>query len=564
MGIHGVVAAGHYLATPAGLRMLEMGGNAIDAAASIGFALAVLEPHMNSIGGEVPILLYSAKEDRVVSISGQGPAPRAATIGWFRSQNIDLIPGDGLLPAVVPSVVGTWIEALQRYGTLSLKDVLAPAIGLAEEGFPVHFILAETIKAKSARFMKEWPTTAKTFLPGGKLPVEGQVLRQKELARTFRRLVEAEGAAGGTDRIAGLEAARREFYEGQTARKLVAFCERNKFLDASGERHSGLLRYEDLAAYRARIEDPVSTEYRGYEVFKCGPWTQGPVFLEQLNVLESYDLRSLGLNSPDYIHLVVENAKLAFADRETYYGDPDFDTAPMKMLLSKRYAMGRRDQIDMNHASLELKAGVAESSRRRPRKTGDTTHLDVVDRWGNMVSATQSGGWIRDSPLVDGLGFATSTRAQMFYLDPKRNNALAPGKRPRTTLTPSLAYKDGRPFMVFGTPGGDSQDQWSLQFFLNYADFGMNLQEAIDAPSFHSLHFPNSFYPRNAQIGKLVVEGRIPQETRENLERRGHVVTVCGDWENGRVSAISREAGVIRGAASPKTAFGNTGYAIGW
>jgi gamma-glutamyltranspeptidase / glutathione hydrolase len=564
MGTHGVVAAGHYLATPAGLRMLELGGNAIDAAASIGFALSVLEPHMNSIGGEVPVLLYSAKEERTVAISGQGPAPRAATIEWFESQDIDMIPGDGLLPAVVPSVVGTWIEALEQFGTLSLKQVLTSAIELAEEGFPIHHILAETIEAKSKRFIKEWPTTARTFLPGGKLPEEGQVLRQKELAKTLRRLVDAEGTASQTDRIAGLEAARREFYEGYIARKLVDFCKGNEFLDASGSRHSGLLSYEDLAAYRARIEAPLSTDYREYEVFKCGPWTQGPVFLQQLNVLESYDLPSMGFNSPDYIHLVVECAKLAFADREAYYGDPEFDHVPLKTLLSKQYARGRRKQIDMKHASLELKAGVAGSSGKKPTKTGDTTHLDVIDKWGNMVSATQSGAWIRDSPLVEGLGFATSTRAQMFYLDPKRNNALAPGKRPRTTLTPSLAYKNGRPYMVFGTPGADSQDQWSLQFFLNHVDFGMNLQEAIDAPSFHSLHFPSSFYPRKAQIGKLMVEGRIPSGTRADLRRRGHLVEICGDWENGRVSAISKEADVIRGAASPKTIFGNSGYAIGW
>ena len=569
MGTKAVVAAGHYLAALAGMRMVDRGGNAIDSAAAIGFSLAVLEAHMNGIGGEVPMLIYVAKEERVVAVSGQGPSGLGAKIDWFESQGIETIPGDGFLPAVVPSVVGSWIEVLTRFGTMSFAQIARPAIELAENGYPLQLALRDLIAANSERFAEEWPTTARIFLPNSRVPDEGDVLRQPHLAKTLRSLVEAEKTSSHTDRAGRLDAVRREFYEGKIARKIEEFITKNDVMDATGHRHRGLLTYEDFARYRTRIEEPVSSGYRDFEIYKCGPWTQGPVFLQQLGILEGFDLPSLGHNSSDYIHLIVEAAKMAFADRERYYGDPDFDKVPLDTLLSKEYARMRRKEIDMNHARLSVEAGhVPEPASMTARKSrqGDTTHLDTIDREGNMVSATQSGGWINSSPIIEGLGFALSTRGQMFFLDKRRNNALAPGKRPRTTLTPSLAFRNGKPNMVFGTPGGDMQDQWSLQFFLNYAEFGMNLQQAIDAPSFHTLHFPSSFYPRTADPGKIVVEGRIPSLVREELRSKGHIVEETGDWENGRVSAVMRdpERGIITGAASPKMIYGNTAYAMGW
>src|SRR5580704_8355419 len=559
-GTHGALAAGHYLGSVTGLQILERGGNAIDAAAAIGFSIAVLEPHMNSVGGEVPLLIYLAKEERVVVISGQGPAPKDAKIEWFRSRGMSLIPGDGFLGAVVPSIVATWIEALKRFGTMRLRDVISPAIALAEDGFPIHHALRQTIVHDSKRIREEWPSTARIFLPAGKVPNENDVFRQVELARMLRRLVEAEHDSSEVGRLDGLEAARKEFYEGEIAHKIVDFVGIG-VLDASGSVNKGFISLEDLSAYQPKVEEPVSTSYREYEVFKCGPWTQGPVFLQQLNLLEGYDLGSLGHNSADYVHLLVEVAKLAFADREKYYGDPDFDDVPIETLLSKRYASERRQRIDMSRSALDLGAG--EISDSHPSKTspqnkvGDTTHLDVADRRGNIVSATQSGGWIMSSPVVEGLGFALSTRGQTFFLDPSRNNALAPGKRPRTTLTPSLAFKDGKPFMAFGTPGGDAQDQWSLQFFLNFSEFGMNLQQAIDAPSFHTLHFPGSFYPKDSDPLKVVLESGIGKAVAEDLGRRGHNVQICPDWQNGRVSAVARDSqtGVLFAAASPKMIF---------
>ena len=571
MGTHGMVAAGHYLGAMAGLRMLEKGGNAFDAAAAVGFSLGVLEFHQNTIGGEVPMLIYPSKEQRVIAVSGQGPAPKAAKLDWFVSRGMGAIPGDGLTSSVVPSIVATWIEVLKHYGTMRLVDVLNSAIDLAENGFPIQGALHDDIASYEAKYLKEWPTSAKTLIPNGRVPDEGEVFKQPELARTFRTLVEAEKAASDASRVGGLEAARKEFYEGGIAESIVKFSE-NKFLDASGDYNSGFLGLEDLSDYRPKIEEPVTTSYRDYDVFKCGPWTQGPVFLQQLNVLEDFDLESLGHNSADYIHLLLETAKLCYDDRERYYGDPDFDSVPLNTLLSKQHASELRSKIDMHHATnVQTPSAIAPlKSRPNPSgRPGDTTHLDVVDKWGNMVAATQSGGWVHSSPLVENLGFALSTRAQIFYLDPGRNNHLQPGKRPRTTLTPSFAFKDGRPYMAFGTPGGDQQDQWTLQFFLNLAAFDMNLQEAIDAPSFHSFHFPISFFPRTADPNKVVVEGRIPKDIQENLTKRGHVVQQTEQWWNGRVSAVMQDqkTGVLKGAASAKlyNLWGNnTAYVVGW
>jgi len=569
MGTHGMVASGHYLASRAGLSVLEDGGNAIDAGVAMGFALSVLEPYLYGIGGEAPILIYLADKRSVLSLSGQGPAPRAATIEWFRNHGIDVIPGDGLLATTVPAAVDTWITALMHFGTMRLSRVIEYAIELAERGFPMYYQLSAAIQKNAERFRSDWPSSADVFLPDNIVPGAGELFVQTDLATMFKRLVEAEHREMKRGRREALTAARDEFYRGDIAERIVQFARENEFADASGKRNRGLLEKGDLQNYAARVENPVTVNYRGYDVFKCGPWTQGPVFLQQLNLLEGYDLAKLGHNSSEYIHLLAEAAKLAFADREQYYGDPDFVTVPLDALLSKEYAAERRKLIDPNHASMQLRPGKVPPTAPQERKgnpnvyIGDTTHLDVVDRWGNMLAATPSGGWFASSPLIKGLGFPLNTRLQVFYLDPAHPNALQPGKRPRTTLTPSLVLKDGDPFMVFGTPGGDQQDQWTLQFFLNCIDFNMNIQSAADAPNFHSIHFPSSFYPHGAQPGGIVIESRIPESTLAALREKGHKVQVTGDWSNGRVLGIRFDAksGVLYGAASARM---ETGYAMGW
>lgn len=568
-GRKGVVTAGHYLAAAAGMEILRAGGNAIDAGVAMGFCLAVLEPQLNGIAGESPTLIYHARTKRVVAINGQGTAPAAATIEWFRGQGINLIPGDGLLAATVPSQVDNWITALAEFGTLPLEPVLRPALELARDGFPTYHGLRRCILANERRYGEEWPGSAGLYLPEGRVPEWGDCLRNPAWADTFDGLVRAEREASGRGRVAGLEAARDLFYQGPVAEQIAAFCRDHRFRDATGEAHGGLLTYEDLAGYHAKVETPPSVEYRGLEVYKCGPWSQGPVFLQQLTLLEGFDLAALGHNTPEYIHTWVECAKLAFADREYYYGDPEFAEVPLERLLSKAYAEERRGLIDPARASLALRPGDVGP---RPLKlilgdersyNHDTTHLDAIDAEGNMIAATPSGGWIPSSPVIPALGFPLGTRAQMFSLDPTHPNALQPGKRPRTTLTPSLVTKGGEPWMVFGTPGGDQQDQWTLQFFLNVVEFGMGIQEALDAPTFHTQHFPSSFYPRAQHPGLVLVEGRIPEPVREELRRRGHTVTAVGDWANGRVLGIRTDPrrGLIFGGASPRL---ETGYAMGW
>ncbi len=569
MGTNGMVTSGHYLASRIGLHILEEGGNAVDAGVAMGFALAVLEPYIYGIGGEVPILIYLAQERRVVCLSGQGPAPQKATIEWFRKNGIDAIPGDGLLTAAVPDAVSTWIAALSRFGTMRLSQVLDPAIDLAERGFPMFERLASALERSAPQFQEEWPTSARAYLPGGRIPKAGEIYAQKDLAGMFRQLVEAEQRERRRGRQRALAAAHDAFYKGEIAERIVRFARESSLPDSTGRRNRGLITTKDLHAYATRVEEPVTASYRGYDIFKCGPWSQGPVFLQQLTILEGYDLASMGHNSPEYIHLLIETAKLAFADRERYYGDPDFVDVPLTLLLSKEYAAKRRTLIDPDRASLELRPGNAPPSRPREKRggkgihKGDTTHLDAADRWGNMFSATPSGGWFRSSPVIEGLGFPLGTRLQMFTLDPGHANSLAPGKRPRTTLTPSMALKDGRPFMAFGTPGADQQDQWSLQFFINCVDFGMNLQVAVDAPTFHTSHFPASFHPHGAQPGTMQVEGRIPEETISALREKGHTVRIAGDWSHGRVLGIRFDAdhGVISGVATARL---ETGYAMGW
>jgi len=575
MGTHGVVAAGHYLAAEAGLHMLRSGGNAFDAGAAMGFALAVLKPQEYGIGGEAPTVLYSAERGAVFAVNGHGVAPGAATIERFKEMGIEKIPGDGFLAAVVPAAVDSYMTLLATFGTMPLREVLAPALELAGHGFPVYPELHGACRGNLERWGKHYPTSLEVYAPGGRAPEIGEILVQRDWAASFSLLVEAErkGERGG--RTAGLRAARDVFYRGELARAMVRFQRETEVMDASGKAHSGLLTEEDFARYSGRVEPAVSAPYRGLTVHKCNTWCQGAVLLQQLTLLEGFDLSAMEHNGADYIHTVMEAAKLAFADREAYYGDPQFVHVPLDRLLSKEYADERRKLIDPERASMDDRPGGGAPSRKRERPdergaevhwpvhdSGDTTQCEAIDRLGNMISITPSGGWFSSSPVVKGLGFPLGTRSQMFMLDPEHPNCLEPGKRPRTTLTPSLVTKDGRPWMVFGTPGGDCQDQWTLQAFLGHVDFGMNLQEAIDAPNFHSAHFRNSFYPRDERPGVVAVEGRIPEEVRKELEARGHKIEVAGDWSNGSVLGIrfDVDTGLISGAASPR----GQSYAMGW
>ena len=497
----GAVTSGHYLASAAGFRILAQGGNAIDAAAATCLVLTLVEPQNAGLGGEAPTLIYSAKDRKVYSICGMGWSPQAFTIDWCRQNGIDMIPGDGYLPACVPATIDTWCLALARFGSMSFAQIAAPAIQLAENGFPVYPGLRATIASYEELFTSKYPSTGKIYLPAGVL------IRNPDWANVLKRMSAAEKNAA-TGRVAGIEAARDVFYKGAVAEKILDFITRFPVQDATGQTHTGLLSYNDMADWHATLEEPVSSDFRGLQVYKCSAWTQGPVFLQQLRLLDGYDLAKMGHNSTEYLHTLIECAKLAFADREAYYGDPLFDNVPLERLLSPEYATQRRGLVEAQ-ASVELRPGdvgrgVPQYATRPVLEdnslphsgshTGDTTHLDTLDAEGNMVACTVSGGWFQSSPVIEGLGFPLGTRSQMFYLNPERPNALAGHKRPRTTLTPTLVTRDGQPFLAFGTQGGDAQDQWTLQFFLNYWVFGMDLQAALDAPTVHSEHFPSSFY----------------------------------------------------------------------
>jgi gamma-glutamyltranspeptidase/glutathione hydrolase len=570
-GTFGMVASTHWLASAAGMAALEQGGNAFDAAAAAGFTLHVTEPHMNGPGGEVPAIFATAADPAPQVLCGQGVAPAAATIARFRDEGLDLVPGTGLLAATVPGAVGAWLTLVRDHGTLPLREILRHAIGYAEHGHPVAAAVVATVETVEELFRTYWPTSARQWLPAAK---PGTLVRNPALAATYRRLVDEAEAAGG-DREAQLDAAIRAWYEGFVAEELDSFC-RTEVLDDSGARHTGLLTGADLAAWRPGYEPPVSGAAFGWTVHKAGAWSQGPVLLTQLAMLgELGELPPPG--SAELVHRTVEVAKLAFADRDANYGDA---ATTMDRLLSTQYAAGRAALVT-DRAAPPLRPGAGRlpayvTEGRRATATGlgigeptlsplgtthgDTCHIDVADRWGNVVSATPSGGWLQSSPTVEALGFCLGTRAQMFWLEEGLPNSLAPGRRPRTTLSPSLATRDGR-VLSFGTPGGDQQDQWQLSFFLNHAGHGMNLQEAIDAPAWHTTAFPSSFFPR-ATGTELIIESRVDSEVLAELSRRGHEVAVVEPWSLGRLSAVSRdvETGVLRAGANAR---GMQGYAVG-
>jgi gamma-glutamyltranspeptidase/glutathione hydrolase len=565
-GHGGAVSAGHYLATQIGAQELASGGNAADAACAMGFALQVLEPTQNGPAGEVPILVYDAAADRSWAISGQGPAPAAATLAAMRERGVSCIPPDGLLAATIPAALDAWSRLLERFGTRRLEDVLAPARGLAARGFPMYPFLRLILRFCEPRFREQWPSSAKLYLPVREV---GERQTNPPLAEFFDALIRAERAASGS-REAGIRAARDFFYRGRPAEQIERFLAQ-PVRDATGREHGGLLTAQDLAGYQGGIEEPVTCDYRGARVWKCGPWSQGPVFLQQLRLLEGFDLAAMGAGTADALHTWAECAKLAFADREAVYADPRFEKVPLDLLLSEAYAQARRALVDPQQASLELRPGIGKLPEGWPRLAPagdapaepqslaaalgrrDTTQLVAADAAGNLVCATPSGGWVPTSPVIPELGFPVGTRAQMFVLDPEHPNSLLPGKRPRTTLSPSLALlPDGRR-MAFGTPGGDQQDQWALLFFLALVDFGAaDLQEAIDAPTLHSSHMPSSFHPRLAQPGLLTAESRMEDGVLAELARRGHRIQRSGPWDQGRLLAVTHVQGRFEAAASPR------------
>jgi len=542
------------------MAVLEQGGNAFDAAVAAGFTLQVVEPHLNGPGGDLPALLWRAGDDPVV-LCAQGPAPRAATIARYRDHlGLALVPGTGPLAAVVPGSFAGWLTMLRDYGTLPLADVLRFAIGYAEGGYPMLPQIAGAIRNVESLFRDEWTTSAAVYLP---VPEPGTLHRNPQLAATYRRILdESKGE---------IDAALDCWYRGFVAEAFVRF-QTEEWMDSSGERHSGLLAEEDLRDWRPTYEQPLAVDYHGFSALKAGPWSQAPVFLQQLRLLEGFDLAGMGYASADYVHTVTECAKLAFADREAWYGDPEFVDVSMDLLLSREYAEERRALVD-DEASAELRPGGHDPRLPTPvhgapvapgvgePTRGDTVHLDVVDRFGNMVAATPSGGWLWGAPVIPELGFCLGTRAQMFWLEEGLPNSLEPGKRPRTTLSPTLVARDGAPYLALGTPGGDQQDQWTLNTFLAHVHFGLNLQEAIDAPGHHTEAFPSSFYPRETRVRHVAVEDRVGAKTIDGLRERGHDVEVSGPWSLGRVSAVGRERdGQLKAGANPRSM---QGYAAG-
>jgi gamma-glutamyltranspeptidase/glutathione hydrolase len=580
-GTFGVVTSTHWIATAVGMATLEKGGNAFDAAVATAFTLQVVEPHLNGPGGDVPIILHDAKRNHTEVICGQGPAPAAATIAHFRNLGLDLIPGTGLLAACIPGMFDAWMLLLRDYGTMALADVLKPAIYYAAEGQPLVERASFTIGTVEQLFRDYWPTSAAVYLPGGKVPAAGTLFVNKQLAETYSRILrEAESVGGNRDKQ--IEHARKMWSNGFVAEAIDRFCRTQDIMDTSGERHRGVLTGDDMARWEPHIEAPLTYDYGRYTACKAGVWSQGPVMLQQLALLKGFDLDGADPTGAEFIHTVVECSKLAFADREKFYGDPEFSEIPIETLLSDAYNDERRRLIH-HTASLELRPGSVEgfgavvelkagpkivsgmgagepTVGRMGEVVGDTVHFDIVDQAGNMVTSTPSGGWLQSSPVIPELGFGLGTRMQMFWLEEGHPASLVPGKRPRTTLSPTLALRDGLPYLAWGSPGGDQQDQWITQFFLRHVHAGMNLQEAIDAPAWHSEHFPISFWPRTSRPGVLQIEQRVPKETRDELSRRGHKIEVEPEWSEGRLTAASRLDPRRRAAANPR---GMQGYAAG-
>jgi gamma-glutamyltranspeptidase/glutathione hydrolase len=566
-GRHAAVASMKAEATEAARRILDAGGNAFDAAVGGQAALAVTDFSLNGIGSDAVLLVYPAREKKVYSVNAEPRAPKLTTIEWYLKNNGGKIPeSDGLLSGGLPGVVDAWYTLLDRWGTMSFEQVLQPAIDLAENGFPLSEYGASYI-ADSKKILK-YPTTVRIYLPNGRPPRAGEILRNSDLARTLKKLVEAEKANQAKGRHEALKSARDRFYKGDIAKDLAAFSEAN----------GGLFRYEDFAEYTAEVETPVSINYRGYQIYKNPSASQGPTELIALNLLEGYDLKALGHNSPDFLHTNVEAVKLAMADREKYLGDMDFIKIPYDGLLSKDYARERRKLIDPAKASLELRPGSPEkfvagaSPLDRPvhevldgdaRHDGDTSYIAVVDKDHNMVSFEPSLHSSFGTGVVMGdTGILFNCRGDYYSLVRGEANALEPGKRPRSTLQSTLVMKDGQPYAIMGSPGGDDQVMRTMQTLINMIDFGMNIQQAIEAPRWSSRAFPASPFPHTMYPGDLSVEDRIPETTRRALISRGHKLGVAPPWSLGSNAGIvvDGNSGVLSAGADPRV----DAYAWAW
>jgi len=565
-GRQAAVASMKAEATEAARRILAAGGNAFDAAVAGQAALAVSDFALNGVGSDAVLLVYSAREKKVYSINAEPRAPKLATIEWYEKNNGGKIPqSDGLLSGGIPGVVDAWYILLDRWGTMSFEQVLQPAIELARNGFPLSERGASYIA--SSKKILHYPTTVKLYLPGGRPPKEGEIFKNPDLAQTLAKLVEAEKANRTKGRHEALRAARDRFYKGDIARELAAFSEAN----------GGLFRYEDFAGYTAEVETPVSIQYRGYEIYKNPSASQGPTELIALNMLEGYDLKALGHNSPDFIHTSVEAVKLAMADREKYLGDMDFIKIPYDALLSKNYAHERRTLIDSANASLQLRPGSPEKVAGQPelnrpvhevvsgggRHDGDTSYIAIADKDRNMVSFEPSLHSLFGTGVVMGnTGIIFNCRGDYYSLVRGEANALEPGKRPRSTLQSTLIMKDAQPYAILGSPGGDDQVMRTMQTLINMIDFGMNIQQAIEAPRWSSRSFPSSPFPHTMYPGDLSVEARIPETTRQALINRGHKLRVASPWSLGSNAGIVLDpaTGILSAGADPRV----DAYAWAW
>lgn len=558
IGRKGAVASNSYLSANAGADLLRAGGNAIDAACAATLVEGLVNPHMNGIGGECPMLIRAAGSNEVVSVNGNTEAPMGATVEAYRARGLKDVPDIGVLAAGAPATPSALLAVLARFGTKSFAEVAAPAIELAKNGHPAQTGLVHQqnygLRDTQAR-LREWPGSWALYYPGGKPPEVGQLLKNPALAKTYEAMAAGERSASG-DRAARLQGARDVFYKGEIADEIARFV----------KEQDGFLAKADLERYQTRFEKPASMKIADTEVFKCGIWSQGPAVIQTLAIMQNWDVKALGHGSADYCHLLVEAMKLAFADREQFYADPDAVPVPVETLLSAEYGRKRAALIDMKRASTEHRPGDAfkggalldPSQHLLPAPWGrGTVHVDAVDAQGNMASFTPSGAWIPSSPVIPALGFPLGNRLMTFYLAPANHpNLLAPGKRPRTTLTPGLAFKGGKPWMSFGTMGGDQQEQWLIQFFINRAIFGMGVQQAIEAPKLSIEHMPGFFAPHNFFPNRLRVEPRIGKGVLDELAQRGHEVDIGPDWTEGFITAIewNQDSGLLEAGVDPRGA----------
>jgi len=556
-------SSGHYLASKAGFEILEAGGNAIDAGIAAGIALAVLQSDIVSVGGVAPMIIYLAEEDRVVTISGLGVWPKKTDINMFIGANGGAIP-HGVLRSIVPAAPGAWMTALAEFGTMTFADVARAAIRYAGEGFAMHPTLAESID-KTQDQLRRWPSNAAIYLPDDAVPEIGENFVQADLANTLQYLADEESAAPGS-REDGLEAARLAFYEGDIAQSIARYH----------HDHDGLMTTEDLKDFRVGIEAPVTRNYFGFDIYTCDAWCQGPVLLQIMSLLDGFDLKSMGHNSADYIHTVLEAVKLSFADRERYYGDPKFVDVPLDHLLSSAYVAARRAMIDPKVAAGAMPpfgavpgyaggggTGPSAALHRATMIEYDTSYACAIDAKGNAMSVTPSDG-SASTPIIPGLGLIASGRGSQSWAVPEHASCIAAGKRPRLTPNPAIAIKAGKVTMPFGTPGGDVQCQSMTQAFLNINVFGMDAQEAIEAPRFATYSHPDSFEPHQADPGKVKIEDRVPAAVIADLERRGHAVERWPALTRaaGAVCTIyhDREKGRLFGAADPRRQSGMMGW----